>query len=81
MSTARRLPGSRRHRLRAGLLCELRHQGHRAGLAERTVRVAEQQGQMMAAVIVAALAEANLSPEDAQRVKAAVASEMRELSE
>ena len=36
---------------------------------------------MMAAVIVAALAEANLSPEDAQRVKAAVASEMRELSE
>lgn len=81
MSTARRLPGSRRHRLRAGLLCELRHQGHRAGLAERTVRVAEQQGQMMAAVIVAGLAEANLSPEDAQRVKAAVASEMRELSE
>ena len=62
-------------------MCELRHQGHRAGLAERTVRVAEQQGQMMAAVIVAGLAEANLSPEDAQRVKAAVASEMRELSE
>jgi hypothetical protein len=44
-----------------------------AGLAERTVRVAERQGQLMVEMVQAALREVDLSPEQASAFKAALA--------
>jgi hypothetical protein len=51
-----------------------------AGLAERTVRVAERQGQLMVEMVQAALREVNLSPEQASSFKAALARQARELT-
>jgi hypothetical protein len=51
-----------------------------AGLNERIVRVAEQQGTMLAAIVTAALAEAALPAEMAQRVTTAIARQVRELA-
>jgi hypothetical protein len=51
-----------------------------AGLNERMVRVAEQQGTMLAAMVTAALVEAALPDEMAQRVKMAIARQVRELA-
>jgi hypothetical protein len=50
-----------------------------AGLAERTVRVAERQGQLMVEMVQAALREVDLSPEQASAFKAALARQAREL--
>jgi hypothetical protein len=47
-----------------------------AGLAKRTVRVAERQGQLMVEMVQAALREVDLSPE---QVSAALARQAREL--
>ena len=44
-----------------------------AGLAERTVRVAERQGQLMVEMVQAALREVDLSPDQATAFKAALA--------
>jgi hypothetical protein len=52
-----------------------------AGLAERTVRVAERQGQLMVEMVQAALREVDLSPEQASAFKAALARQARELIE
>jgi hypothetical protein len=49
-----------------------------AGLAERTVRVAERQGQWMVEMVQAALREVDLSPKEAT-AKAALARQAREL--
>jgi hypothetical protein len=50
-----------------------------AGLAERTVRVAERQGQLTVEM-VQALGEADLSPEQASAFKVALARQARELT-
>lgn len=50
-----------------------------AGLAERTVRVAERQGELMVEMVQAALTEVDLSPEQASAFKAALARHAREL--
>ena len=52
-----------------------------AGLAERTVRVAERQGQLMVEMVQAALREVDLSPEQASAFKAALARQARGLLE
>jgi hypothetical protein len=44
-----------------------------AGHAERTVRVAERQGQLMVEMVQAALREVDLSPDQATAFKAALA--------
>jgi hypothetical protein len=51
-----------------------------AGLAERTVRVAERQGQLMVEMVQAALREVDLSPEQVSAFKAALARQARELT-
>lgn len=51
-----------------------------AGLAERTVRIAERQGQLMVETVQAALREVDLSPEQASAFKAALARQARELT-
>jgi hypothetical protein len=51
-----------------------------AGLAERTVRVAERQGQLMVEIVQAALREVDLSRERVSAFKAALAREARELT-
>ena len=51
-----------------------------AGLAERTVRVAERHGQLMVEMVQAALPEVDLSPEQASAFKAALARQARELT-
>jgi hypothetical protein len=51
-----------------------------AGLAERTVRVAERQGQLMVEMVQAALREVDLSPEQASAFKAALARQARALT-
>jgi len=51
-----------------------------AGLAERTVRVAERQGQLMVEMVQAALREVDLSPEQASAFKTALARQARELT-
>jgi hypothetical protein len=51
-----------------------------AGLAERTVRIAERQGQLMVEMVQAALREVDLSPEQASAFKAALARRARELT-
>jgi hypothetical protein len=51
-----------------------------AGLAERTVRVAERQGQLMLQMVQTALQEVDLSPEQASAFKAALARQARELT-
>jgi len=51
-----------------------------AGLAKRTVRVAERQGQLMVQMVQAALREVDLSPEQASAFKAALARQARELT-
>jgi hypothetical protein len=51
-----------------------------AGLAERTVRVAERQGQLMVEMVQAALREVDLSPEQTSAFKAALARQARELT-
>jgi hypothetical protein len=51
-----------------------------AGLAERTVRIAERQGQLMVEMVQAALREVDLSPEQASAFKAALARQARELT-
>jgi hypothetical protein len=51
-----------------------------AGLAERTVRIAERQGQLMVGMVQAALREVDLSPEQASAFKAALARQARELT-
>jgi hypothetical protein len=51
-----------------------------ASLAERTVRVAERQGQLMVEMVQAALREIDLSPEQASAFKAALARQARELT-
>jgi hypothetical protein len=51
-----------------------------AGLAERTVRVAERQAQLMVEMVQAALREVDLSPEQASAFKAALARQARELT-
>jgi hypothetical protein len=51
-----------------------------AGLAERTVRIAERQGQLMVEMVQAALREVDLSPEQASAFKAALARQARELA-
>jgi hypothetical protein len=51
-----------------------------AGLAERTVRIAERQGQLMVEMVHAALREVDLSPEQAAAFKAALARQARELT-
>jgi hypothetical protein len=48
-----------------------------AGLAGRTVRVAERQGQLMVEMVHAALREVDLSPEQASAFKAALARQAR----
>jgi hypothetical protein len=52
-----------------------------AGLAERSVRVAERQGQLMVEMVQAALREVDLSPEQASTFKAALARQARELTQ
>jgi hypothetical protein len=51
-----------------------------AGLAERTVRIAERQGQLMVEMVQAALRKVDLSPEQASAFKAALARQARELT-
>jgi hypothetical protein len=51
-----------------------------AGLAERTVRIAERQGQLMVEMVQAALREVDLSPEQASAFKAPLARQARELT-
>jgi hypothetical protein len=51
-----------------------------AGLAERTVRIAERQGQLMVEMVQAALREVDLSPEQATAFKAALPQQARELT-
>jgi hypothetical protein len=51
------------------------------GLAERTVRIAERQGQLMVERVQTALREVDLSPEQALAFKAALARQARELTE
>ena len=51
-----------------------------AGLAERTVRIAERQGQSMVEMVQAALREVDLSPEQASAFKAALARQARALT-
>jgi hypothetical protein len=51
-----------------------------AGLAERTVRIAERQGQLMVEMVQAALREVDLSPEQASAFKAALARQAQELT-
>jgi hypothetical protein len=51
-----------------------------AGLAERTVRIAERQGQLMVEMVQAALREVDLSPEQASAFKAALARQARDLT-
>jgi hypothetical protein len=51
-----------------------------AGLAERTERVAERQGQLMVEMVQAALREVDLSPEQVTAFKAALARQARELT-
>jgi hypothetical protein len=48
-----------------------------AGLAERTIRFAERQGQLMVEMVQAALREVDLSPEQAATFKAALARQAR----
>jgi hypothetical protein len=50
-----------------------------AGLAERTVLIAERQDQLMVEMVQAALREVDLSPEQASAFKAALARQAREL--
>jgi hypothetical protein len=51
-----------------------------AGLAERTVRIAEQQGQLMVEMVQAALREVDLSPEQASAFKTALGRQVRQLA-
>lgn len=51
-----------------------------AGLNERIVRMAERQGEMLSAMVIKALAEANLSEDQATAVKASIGRQVRELS-
>jgi hypothetical protein len=51
-----------------------------AGLAERTVRVAERRGRLMVEMVQAALREVDLSPEQVSAFKAALARQARELT-
>jgi hypothetical protein len=51
-----------------------------AGLAERTVRIAERQGRLMVEMVQAALREVDLSPEQASAFKTALARQARELT-
>jgi hypothetical protein len=51
-----------------------------AGFAERTVRVAERQGQLMVEMVQSALREVDLSPEQASAFKVALARKARELT-
>ncbi len=51
-----------------------------AGLAERTIRIAERQGRLMVEMVQAALREVDLSPEQASAFKAALARQARELT-
>jgi hypothetical protein len=50
------------------------------GLAERTVRVAERQGQLMVEMVQTALREVELSPEQVSAFKAALARQAREIT-
>ena len=50
-----------------------------AELAERTVRIAERQGQLMVEMVQAALREVDLSPDQASAFKTALARQAREL--
>jgi hypothetical protein len=50
-----------------------------AGLAERTARIAERQGQLMVEMVQAALREVDLLPEQASTFKAALARQARQL--
>jgi hypothetical protein len=52
-----------------------------AGLAERTVRIAERQGQLMVEMVQAALREVDLSLEQAPAFKAALPRQARELTQ
>jgi hypothetical protein len=63
-------------------LRELRIKGGRSAAvrAERTVRVAERQGQLMVEMVQAALREVDLSPEQASAFTAALAPQTRELT-
>ena len=58
---------------------ELRIEGSCGRSAERTVRIAERQGQLMVKMVQAALREVDLSPEQASAFKAALARQAREL--
>jgi hypothetical protein len=51
-----------------------------AGLAERTVRIAERQAQLMVEMVQAALREVDLPPDQASAFKAALARQARELN-
>jgi hypothetical protein len=51
-----------------------------AGLAERTVRVAERQGQLMVEMVQSALREVDLSPEQASAFKVALTRKAQELT-
>jgi hypothetical protein len=51
-----------------------------AGLAERTERVAERQGQLMVEMVQTALREVELSPEQVSAFKAALARQAREIT-
>jgi hypothetical protein len=50
-----------------------------AGLAERQVRLAERQGEMLAAIVRKALEEVPLTPDVASQLKASIARQVREL--
>lgn len=52
-----------------------------AELAERTVRIAERKGQLMVAMVQAALRKVDLSPEQASAFKATLARQARGLME
>jgi hypothetical protein len=51
-----------------------------AGLNERMVRVAEKQGEMLAAMVIVALDEVSLPADTAARLKASIARQVRELA-
>ena len=58
---------------------QLRDESVAAGLAERTVRIAERQGQLMVEMVQAALREVALSPEQASAFYAALARQAQEI--
>jgi hypothetical protein len=72
--------GSHPHRLDQPRCANFATKAIAAGLAERTVRVAERQGQLMVEMVQAALREVDLSPEQASAFKAALARQARELT-